>query len=59
GYFIGFNDIYSRIVFICNSYTSEIVRVSTVTFLRGDLVKKEFVYNSNSAILEYYVIFFD
>ncbi|KAL0468588.1 hypothetical protein QR685DRAFT_446316, partial [Neurospora intermedia] len=57
-YFIGFNNIYSRIIFIKNSYISKIIRVSIVTFSKKNLVNyKDPICSSNSNIVEYYIIF--
>ncbi|KAK3492309.1 uncharacterized protein B0T23DRAFT_317222, partial [Neurospora hispaniola] len=58
GYFISFNDIYNRIIFIWNPYTSEIVRISIVTFFKEDPVNyKNLVRNSNSNIVKHHIIF--
>ncbi|KAL0472683.1 hypothetical protein QR685DRAFT_440399, partial [Neurospora intermedia] len=58
GYFIGFENIYSCIIFIGNLDTSEIIRASTVTFLEEDLVNYEDLgCSSNRDVVKYYIIF--
>lgn len=60
GYFIGFDDLHGRIVFIWNPHTGEIVRASAVTFLEEDPVnQKDPVRDSNGNIVEHHVIFSD